>query len=235
MKKKGMLLTCTLAVLATVASAQPGYRQGTVSSAQPAYRRATVITASDPAEGRCTVSVVVPGAADVELRGDNAVLRTVAGPPPEWQRFECTSPLPYSSTSLQLRAIEGNGKLTMTRDSSAGNVAVVRITNPDPSDSLYTFDVVWRPERSYTSNTADRLVMEDESIQSCQNAFEDRIVSDGFSGVQFGAVSKDDHYRTDWVSGTATASRGYGSNIFSFSCRVDPTNGRVSRLDVTRR
>jgi hypothetical protein len=205
-----------------------------VASAQSPYRQATMVSAVDPSEGRCTVSVVVPGAADVEIRGDNGTLHTIAGPPPYWQRFECTGPLPYSSANLQIRAIEGNGRITLTRDSSNGNVAIVRINNPDPGDPLYTFDVFWRPERVYTSSNADRMILEDESIQSCQNAFEDRILSDGYRGVRFGAVSKDDHYRRDWVSGTATADRSRGTYNFNFSCRVDPTNGVVQRLDVTR-
>ena len=140
MKNKSLLLT--FAALAGLTA---------MASAQPLYRQATMIRPGDPSEGRCTVSVSVQGAADVEIRGDNATLRTVAGPAPQWQRFECTGPLPYSSANLQLRAIEGNGKITLTRDSSSGNVAIVRITNPEPADPLYTFDLFWRPDRVYTS------------------------------------------------------------------------------------
>ena len=44
--------------------------------------------------GKCTVEVVVDGAAEVEIRGDNAVLRNLKGQPPQWRRFECNAPLP---------------------------------------------------------------------------------------------------------------------------------------------
>jgi hypothetical protein len=225
MKKSNSLLL-TLVALAALT---------TMGSAQTRYRRAALIGTSDPYEGRCTVSVMVDGAADVEIRGDSAVLRTVAGPPPEWRRFECTGPLPSSPANLRIRAIEGNGRITLTHDSSNGSVAVVRITNPDSGDQLHTFDVFWRRESANTSSDADRLILDDDSIQSCRTAAESRIRNDGYRDVRFGSVAKDTRGSNDLITGTATANRTYGSDAFSFSCRVDPADGQVRRLDVTRR
>jgi hypothetical protein len=227
MKKNHSLLLSFVALVALTAT----------GTAQTRYRRAAFVGASDPSEGRCTVSVLVDGAADVEIRGDSAALRTITGPPPQWQRFECTGPLPYSPADLRIRAIEGNGRMTLTHDSSNGNVAVVRINNYDPGDQLYTFDVYWRPQqRVYTSSDADRLVVEDDdSIQSCRTAAESRIRNDGFRDVRFRSISKDTRGSNDLITGTATANRPYGSEQFSFSCRVDPADGLVRRLDVTRR
>jgi hypothetical protein len=223
-KRKNMLLTCV--ALVTLA---------TMASAQTRSRRAALISTDDPSEGRCTVAVLVDGAADVEIRGDTAVLRGLSGAPPQWQRFECTGPLPYSPANLRLRAIEGTGRMTLTHDSSNGSVAVVRIANSDVGDQLYTFDVFWRPERVSTSSDADRLILDDDSIQSCRTAAEGRLRNDGYRNVRFGSVARDIRGSNDLITGTATASRSYGSEAFSFSCRVDPDDSHVRRLDVTRR
>ena len=222
-RNKSLLLTFVALVALTI-----------TGSAQSRSRRAALIGTDNPSEGRCTVSVLVDGAADVEIRGDNAILHSVAGAPPQWQRFECTGPLPYSPADLRIRAIEGNGRMTLTHDSSNGSVAVVRITNPDPGDQLYTFDVFWRPERAYTSSDADRLIPDDDSIQSCRTAAERRIRNDGYRDVRFGSVSRDIRGSNDLVTGTATANRRDGSDAFNFSCRVDPADGQVRRLDVSR-
>jgi hypothetical protein len=204
--------------------------------AQTFTRRATLINTNNPSEARCTVSVVVDGAADVEIRSDTATLRDVTGDPPRWRRFECTEPLPYTSTDLHIRAVEGNGKVTLTHDSYNGGVAVVRVTNLEGGDQLYTFDVFWSPRQSaYRSSDADRVVLDDDAIQSCRSAVENRVRNDGYRNVRFGRVSMDDRGASDWVTGTATASRSYGSEAFSFSCRVNPSDGEVRRLDVTRR
>jgi len=221
MKKRNLLLTFGACVA--------------MGFAQTPYRHATLVNPGNTNEGRCTVSVSLDGAADIEIRGDNAQLRPVAGSQPQWQRFECTGPLPSSGTDLQLRALEGNGRMTLTHDSDAGGVAVVKIDNPDHVDQLFTFDVFWRwPERAYTSSDADRMVVDNDSVQACQNAVESRIRSDGFRNVHFSGTSRDDNGVSDWVTGTATANRTAGPRRFTFSCRVDSRSGQVRRLDVGR-
>lgn len=120
-----------------------------------------------------------------------------------------------------------NQSLFLTFAALAALAVTARAQSLDPQ--------AWRPTAVDTSSDRNRAVLEDESIHSCRNAFADRILSDGYSHVQFGDASKDVHPRTDWVSGTATADRRYATNDFSFSCHVEPTNGEVRRLDITRR
>ena len=50
-------------------------------------RRAT-ITGGGP-QGKCTIEVSVDETADVEVFGDNGVLRTLSGQPAFWKRFVC--------------------------------------------------------------------------------------------------------------------------------------------------
>ena len=227
MNHKGLFLT--LAVLVAVALLTPEV------SAQSPYRRANLISTSDPYEGRCTISVVVDGATDVEIRGDSATLRDISGEPARWQRFECTGPLPYLPSDLRIRAIEGSGRMTLTHDTLNGGVAVVRVNNLGRGDELYTFDVFWNNGRPRSSGFADREVTDDDAIQSCRSAVENRIRGDGYRYVRFGSMSTDDRGASEFVTGTATGDRSYRSEAFSFSCRVDPDNGQVRHVDVTRR
>ncbi len=224
MRLKGLFLTMSVLVALTA-----------VANAQTFRRRATLISSSNPNEGRCTVSVFVDGAADVEIRGDDATLRNVTGASPHWQRFECTAPLPNHPADLHLRAVEGNGRMTLTHDTNYGGVADVRVTNLEGGDQLFTFDVFWNRDRSNYSNEADRAAVADEdAVQSCRTAVENRIRNDGYRYVRFGSISVDDHGSNDWVSGTATADRRYNAETFGFSCRVSPYDGQVLSLDVTR-
>ncbi len=230
MNHKGLFLTFALAIALAPLT--------TPVRAQSAYRRANFINATDPREGRCTISVIVDGASDVEIRGDHATLRDISGEPARWQRFECTEPLPYNPVGMRIRAVEGNGRMTLTHDTSNGGVAVVRVNNFGRGDEMYTFDVFWDNggrSSNYYSGTADREVTDNDSMQSCRSAVESRIRNDGFRNVRFGSMSTDDRGATEFVSGTATGDRPYRSEVFGFSCRVNPYDGQVRRVDITRR
>jgi len=204
-------------------------------NAQTYHRRASLVYSSDSTEGRCTVSVLVDGAADIEMRGDDATLRNVTGYPPRWQRFECTGPMPASGVDLRLRAIEGNGEVKLTRDSFVPGVSVVRVTNLEGGDRLFTFEVSWTPSRPVYSGEADRSTVDDDAIQSCRTAVENRIRNDGYRYVRFGSIGMDDRGISDRVSGTASATSPYRTSSFDFNCRVNTTDGQVRSVDVTSR
>lgn len=237
MRHKGLFLT--FAALGTSALLLP------TMSAQSYFRRANLISAADPYQGRCTISVVVDGTSDVEIRGDNATLRDIAGEPARWQRFECTGPLTNAATGLRIRAIEGTGRMTLTHDAYDNGVAVVRVDNAGRGDELYTFDILWqnRPVSppAYTAPPATygyserSVITEDDSIQACRSAVEGRIRGDGYRYVRFGSITADDRGRHEMVTGTATGDRPSHSDYFTFSCRVNPEDGAIRHVDVTRR
>jgi len=52
-------------------------------------QRRAVMRGGGGNQGKCTIEVVVDGVAEVEIRGDSAFLRTTAGQPAQWRRFEC--------------------------------------------------------------------------------------------------------------------------------------------------
>jgi len=208
-----------------------------IVNAQTSHRRAALVYASNPYVGRCTVSVLVDGAADIEIRGDDATMRNVTGYPPRWQSFACTGPMPVAAADLSLRAIEGNGQITLSRDSYRPGLAIVRVTNLEGGDRLFTFELSWSPSRppAYSTGEAERSAVDDDAMQSCRTAVENRIRNNGYRYVRFGSIAMDDRAVSDRVTGTASASDTYRTAVFDFNCRVSTIDGQVRSLDVTSR
>lgn len=113
------------------------------SSAQNVQRRATMVGGGSPDRGKCTVEVVVDGAAEVSIRGDQAVIQNVNGRPAEWRRFECSAPLPGNPGEFRFQGVDGRGRQQLLRDPRQGGAAVVRIEDPDGGAEGYTFDIMW--------------------------------------------------------------------------------------------
>jgi hypothetical protein len=123
--------------LATVMSS------ASIASAQTLQKRATASGGGRPGQGRCEVEVVVDGAAQVEIRGDNASLRNLKGAPPQWRRFECTAPMPASPAGFQFRGIDGRGRQQLMQAPQNGGPAVIQIDDPDNGSEGYTFEITW--------------------------------------------------------------------------------------------
>jgi hypothetical protein len=128
----------TIALAATM-SAQNGQYQ----------RRAVMSGGGSPDRGKCTIEVVVDGAAEVEIRGDSATLRDVSGQPPQWRRFECTGPMPANPPNFAFQGIDGRGRQDLVRDPRNGGSAVVRIEDPQGGAQGYTFDLTWNTGNGY--------------------------------------------------------------------------------------
>jgi hypothetical protein len=111
--------------------------------AQTFQHRATITGTGNSGRGKCTVEVVIDGAAEIEIRGETATLRNLAGQTPQWRRFECTGIMPSNPVDLRFRGIDGRGRQELVRDPRNGGVAVVRITDPSGGAEGYTFDLIW--------------------------------------------------------------------------------------------
>lgn len=109
--------------------------------AQP--RKASFRSGGDPNRGKCTVEVVVDGAAEVEIRGDTANLRNLSGQTPQWRRFECNGPMPPNPADFRFAGVDGRGRQTLVQDPRNGGVAIVRIEDPQNGSEGYTFDIFW--------------------------------------------------------------------------------------------
>jgi hypothetical protein len=111
--------------------------------AQNFQRTATMRGGGNGRDGKCTIEVVVDGAADVEIRGNNAVLHNLSGQPAEWRRFECNAVMPTNPANFRFQGIDGRGRQSLMRDPRNGGSAVVRIEDPQGGREGYTFDIMW--------------------------------------------------------------------------------------------
>src|SRR5580704_19501244 len=112
-------------------------------SGQTLQRRASMTGGGSPDRGKCTIEIVVDGAAEVEIRGDNANLRNLAGQPAQWRRFQCTSPMPGNPPNFRFAGVDGRGSQELVRGPQNGGAAIVRITDPQGGSEGYTFDLTW--------------------------------------------------------------------------------------------
>jgi hypothetical protein len=106
-------------------------------------RQATITGGGGPDRGKCTVEVVVDGAAKIEIRGNTATLRDVNGRPPQWRRFECTSAMPPNPANFRFQGVDGRGRQSLVQDPRNGGVALVQIEDPQGGAEGYTFDITW--------------------------------------------------------------------------------------------
>ena len=95
--------------------------------------------------GKCTIDILVDDVAEVEIRGDQGILRTISGQPATWRRFECNQPLPQNPLEFHFTGVDGRGRQTLLRDPASNRgTAVVRLEDKDGGREGYTFDIEWR-------------------------------------------------------------------------------------------
>ena len=114
-----------------------------VAGAQPIPQRAAIIGGGNPNAGQCTITVVVDGQAEIEIRGANASMRDLGGAPPQWRRFECTSAMPPNPANFQFAGLNGRGQQNLVSAPRDGGPAVVRVEDPEGGSAEYTFRLTW--------------------------------------------------------------------------------------------
>jgi len=115
---------------------------------QAIQRQASIVGGGSPDRAKCTIEVVVDDVAQVEVRGTIATLRTLAGQPAQWRRFECTAPFPPNPAGFRFAGVDGRGRQNLMRDPGQGGVAVVQIEDKQGGSEGYTFDLFWDPRGS---------------------------------------------------------------------------------------
>jgi hypothetical protein len=210
-------------------------------SAQTVTRRASMVGGGG-GQGRCTVEVVVDGAAEVEIRGDTAALRNLKGQTPQWRRFECNGAMPARPADFRFRGVDGRGRQTLVGDPRSGGPAVVRIEDPDNGMEGYTFEITWGdgggyapgPERRPDGDRGGRRFTTQQAVSACQDAVREQAggrwrVRD----VEFLRTTIDDQPgRSDWVVGTLAVRRMDRREIYRFSCSVNFDTGRVRSAQI---
>jgi hypothetical protein len=209
--------------------------------AQNLQRRATMVGGGSPDRGKCTIEVVVDGAAEVEIRGDNATLRNLKGQQPEWRRFECSGVMPNNPADFRFSGVDGRGNQQLVRDPRNGGVAVVQIQDSDNGREGYTFDITWgnsgfrsddrRPDnRDGGFRDSRPRFTEDDALRSCQAAVRQEAAQRlNAREIDFrGLDANDNRGPRDSVQGAFDVRRGPGrADAYRFSCSVNFDTGRV--------
>jgi hypothetical protein len=188
--------------------------------------------------GKCTIEVVVDGAADVEIRGDQGVIKNISGRPAEWRRFECSASLPANPADFRFAGIDGRGRQQLVRDPRNGGVAVVRIEDPNGGSEGYTFDLIWgganNPGRGPGGNNPGRGPDGYNPVPTGDNRFPDRgrdRAPRSFTTEQAVNVCQDSVRRQ-------ALTRFRGRRVEFLNTRIDDNPGRndwvVGVIDVIR-
>lgn len=205
-------------------------------------RQAALVGAG--ANGKCTIELIVDGAAELDVFGDTGNLRTTSGQTAEWRRFQCNAPLPRNPVDFRFAGFAGRGQAMLVRDprNNAG-VATIRINDPKGGRGAYAFDLMWRagggppagppplpgPGRGqggYPMHTA---------ILTCQDRVGGKLNRDGYRYVTFEHTVPDNRPGANgWVNGSVTGRRGSQYARFGFSCSADFRTGLVRSVDVRR-
>jgi hypothetical protein len=213
------------------------------SSAQ--QRRATFLNGGGGDRGKCTVEVVVDGAAEVEIRGDQAMLRNLSGSPAQWRRFECTGPLPANPAEFRFAGVDGRGRQDLVRDPRNGGPAVVRIEDKDGGSEGYTFDIFWGggsqggfsngPQGGFPNNNPGRRrYTTEQALRVCEDSVRDEARQRfGGGNVEFLEGRLDDNPgRNDWIVGRIQLRNRGQQEQMRYSCSVDFDNGRVRSVAI---
>jgi hypothetical protein len=216
-------------------------------NAQPLDRTASFLSGGSPGGGKCTVGLVVDAAAEVEIRGNRAVLRNLAGQPPQWRQFACTDAMPQNPANFQFVGINGRGRQVLYTDPrNGGGAAVIRIEDPADGSGVYTFDIVWTTGYGQGPNRSDqgggrygggpgRRFTTNQAVQVCESSIrqqaEQRFRT---SNINFRGTSLDDNPgRQDWVIGWFDVQRASSrGETYSFSCSVNFDTGQVRSAQI---
>ena len=226
--------------------------------AQSYSRDALIRGGGERDRGKCTVEVVVDGAAEVHIRGTSATMRNLSGQTPHWRRFECTSPMPNNPERFRFVGIDGRGRQDLIADPRRGGAAVIRIEDSSSGPEGYTFDIVWGRGDYYGGTGADRWQRDpgypggyrdqpgtlggtprrmpaDQAFQICTDEVRNQaLLRFNERNIFLGRLTWDDNPgRNDWVVGTFDARRRFGrTQTYRFSCSVNFNNGRVRAVDI---
>lgn len=116
---------------------------GSAYGQQGTSRRANMVGGGNANQGKCTVEIIVDGAAEVSIRGDTAILNNLKGQMPQWRRFECSGVMPANPQDFRFAGVDGRGSQALVRDPRNGGAAVIQIVDPGNGSEGYTFDIFW--------------------------------------------------------------------------------------------
>jgi hypothetical protein len=229
MNKRNGIVVCALAAI------------GMPMMAQEFDRRAEIL-GGDREHGRCSVIVVVDGAARIEIRKAEARLIDERGAPAIWRRFECSAEMPRDPAEFSFRMVSGRGKAQLLEPARAGAPAIIRVEDPQGGAGEYRLEIYWRGfggergDRGYPPPPPPvaRGWVSDDAIRNCQDAVRaqaaDRFRTDR---IEFRRIAMDEAPgRREWVVGTIDVRRRDFAEPYRFACSVDFGGRRIRSVDI---
>jgi len=236
----GGLILCTLIVLPV--SAQRGFE-----SSSNAVRRSSDW---DPnrRDGQCTIRVRVDGEADVALRGDRLMIKTVSGSPSQIVGSECNAPLPMGGIrDFQLQGMEGRGEVNLTQEPKQENrwAAMVTIRDQSGGAEEYTYRLSWTRDGTMSMGSGgfweDRTGSSSgreggfwgnnqQAVPRCQRAVRDKLIPQYGGNIRYSGTPEtwDAGNGEIGIKGRAryTDRTGIAGDI-DYECRYQQTNGQI--------
>ena len=209
-----------------------------VAGAQPMPQRAAIIGGGNPNAGECTITVMVDGQAEIEIRGANATLRDLGGALPQWRRFECTAAMPSNPANFRFAGLNGRGHQNLVAEPRDGGPAVVRIEDQEGGASEYTFRFAWNnspggPDRGPNGARDDRGFSGDRGYQGERGYQGDRDRSgDRRPDVDAYYGDRDTFFRGN--NGRAMLFQRVREDLEHATSGAFPFTGDRARLDRTR-
>jgi len=205
-------------------------------------QRARITGGGSGGEGRCIAEVVVDGAAELQIQGENANLRNLSGAEPQWRRFECTSPMP-ANADVRVN-VNGRGRAQLISSPRNGGPAVVRIEDSEGGANVYQMELQWtggngaygayNGNNGYNNqpNNQGRFgrVSVDQAVENCRQSIRQEARSRfGTENVEFRQIDVDNQQgNRDLVVGTV----GIRRDTYPFSCTMNLNNGRVREARI---
>jgi len=205
--------------------------------AQRVTDRRTADIRGGSGDGKCTIEVLVDEVAEIEIRGRNAVIRTVNGSPSSFRRFQCNQEMPANPYDFRFRGIDGRGRQDLVQAAGNGRPAVIRIEDSKGGNEGYTFDVMWKGgSGSYSdggygrdryddrnrNNNRDRYDNNRDRYNDRNSRYDDRNTSQQWNN----GWGRGNGWNAGSVSATHTGGDGY------FQQR-NGRRGRIQRMSVS--
>ena len=200
----------------------------------------------DSREGSCKLRLRIDDEAQVTMRGDRVVVRTLRGAPARDVGSECTGPLPSSGIQdFDFEKTDGRGRAEVVErpDRRNNSRVVIAVRDENGGDDKYTLEFRWTAGSAFGGGIdrpserppfSGSFPME-EAVSLCQDVVRGKIAEEyGYTDITFRQTDSTVG-RRDWLAGEATGRRGGARATFRFECNVSMDSGRVREARVTRR
>lgn len=92
-------------------------------------------------KGQCDVRLRIDGEAEVELRGERVIVRTISGAEARDEGSECNLPVPRLPQNVRFEKRDGRGEMSLLGETRRG--AIVGIRDKDGGAGRYHFRLSW--------------------------------------------------------------------------------------------